>query len=242
MTTAKTQDEFPGGEPVQDDAWEALAKGELSREEEAFLRALAEESEPAAARLEAYAPLGDEFKARVVDKLADELAHQKQRNRFKLRSSLGWATGVLAAAAAALLAFMPRGGEPLPEYTLAVHGVAETRGAEQQTGPVRLLPQSELEVQLKPSAKVQGEVVLTLGLISNAGVVSLAQKAPERAPSGAFRLLGTLGELFPGVGPGRYRLVATVAREALSAQELAARAAAHDPDTETSELVFDAAP
>jgi hypothetical protein len=242
MTTPKTQDEFPGGDPAQDDAWEALAKGELSREEEAFLRALAEESEPAAARLEAYAPLGDDFKARMVDKLADDLAHQQQRKRFKLRTALTWGTGALAAAAAALFAFLPRGGEALPEYTLAVHGIQDVRGSEETTGPVRVVAASELDIVLKPSAKVQGDVVLTVGLVSSAHAVTLATKAPERAPSGAFRLQGTMDELFAGVSPGRYRLVAAVARDAIAADELADRVERSDPDTETTELLYEAAP
>jgi hypothetical protein len=243
MTTAKTQDEFPGGgEPAQGDAWEALAQGELSREEEAFLRALAEESEPAAARLEAFAPLGDEFKARTVDRLADDLARQRQQKRFRMRSVLTWSTGVLAAAAAALFAFLPRGGDPLPVYTLAVHGVAEVRGSEQHTGPVRLVPQSELEIVLTPGAKVQGEVVLTVGLIATEGKVVLARKAPERASSGAFRLTGTMDELFGPVSAGRYQLATAVARQAISADELTARATRHDPGTETAQLVYEAPP
>jgi hypothetical protein len=241
MTTAKTQDEFPGGEPAQDDAWEALAKGELSREEEAFLRALAEESEPAAARLEAFAPLGDEFKARTVDRLADDLAHQRQQKRFSLRRGLGWGAGVLAAAAAVLFAFLPR-GETLPAYTLAVHGVAEVRGSEQQAGPVRLVPQSELEIVLKPADKVAGELVLTVGLISSAGKVLLSPRSAERADSGAFRLTGTLSELFGPVPAGRYRLATTVTRQAISADELAEQAARQDPRTQIAELVYEAAP
>lgn len=241
MTTAKTQDEFPGGEPAQDDAWEALTKGELSREEEAFLRALAEENDADGARLEAHAPLDAAFRERTVDKLEEQLARERKVRRLKVRVALSWGAASLAVAAAALLIMLPGGGE-LPEYTLMVEGaVAEARGADQpRAGALRVLPQSQLEIVLAPRAIVQVEPVLTVALVSAAGAV-LAQKAPERARSGAFRLQGTVVELFGSVSPGRYELLAVVDRATVSAEELAARAKRGDPAVEKAELVYEAA-
>ncbi len=241
MTTAKTQDEFPGPE-AQDDAWTALTRGELSKEEEAFLRALAEESEPDAARLEAHLPLGEDFRARTADKLANDLARQRRQKSLRLRVALTWGTASLAVAAAALFVILPR-GPGLPEYTLAVHGtVAEARGAEPAaTGTLRVQPQTELDVVLTPAAKVEGDTVLTVGLVTPDGL-KIAQRPAERAPSGAFRLLGSVDELFGAVAPGRYQLLAVVGRKPLDAEELAGLAQQGDPGVEKVELVYEAPP
>jgi hypothetical protein len=241
MTTAKTQDEFPGGEHAQDDAWEALTRGELSREEEAFLRALAEDNDADGARLEAHAPLDAGFRERTAEKLEAQLARERKQRQLKVRVALSWGAASLAVAAAALFIMLP-GGRELPEYTLMVEGsVAQARGADQpRSGMLQVLPQSELEIVLAPSSIVQVEPVLTVALASDASTL-LVQKAAERAPSGAFRLQGTLAELFGSVSPGRYELLAVVDRQAVPAEELVARARRGDPAVEKAELRYEAA-
>jgi hypothetical protein len=224
------------------DIWQALTAGELSKEEEALLRALAEESDDDAVKLEAHAPLDEAFRARTVDVLAKQIEGER-RKRHNQRARFAYAGVGLAAAAAALFAFLPGNSEALPAYTLAVHGMlAEQRGAEENAanGPLRVLPETELEIALTPAQAVKGEPQLTVGLISQTGV-TLAHGTPERAASGAFRLTGPMKQLFD-VAPGRYTLAAVVAHAALTPEELAAKVAAHAPEVEQAALIYQNAP
>ena len=111
-----------------DERWDRLSAGELSPEEEAELRALAETSEEARLAYEAFRPLGPEFQARVVQKIqaqsqaeaeAAEAARKKQEPRklfYFPRPARFAAWGTAAAAAAASLMIFLREPAPLPDY------------------------------------------------------------------------------------------------------------------------------
>ena len=60
-----------------DERWDRLAAGTLTAEEEAELLALAETSPEAREAWEAFRPLGPEFQARVVEKIAAELSKKE---------------------------------------------------------------------------------------------------------------------------------------------------------------------
>jgi hypothetical protein len=227
------------------DAWEDLSLGTLSKEEEALLRALAEESEHDAARLEAHAPLGAAFEERTVDKLAAQLEAQRdvkakaEQQRFLARRSTTYMASGLAVAAAALLLFWPR-EDAVPPYTLNVLGsVAEVRGDTDHKGPLRLLPESPIEITLTPEVEVSEPLALTVGLVSGERVY-IARGQAERAPSGAFRLAGTMAQLFDAP-PGRYQLVTAVAHGPLDGDELRERLAEASSSVDTRELLYEAA-
>ena len=220
-------------------AWEGLSEGTLSKEEEALLRALAEESEGDALKLEAYTPLGDAFVERTVDKLAEQIKSEGQKRwRSRLRSTTFVASG-FAAAAAALLVLWPRYHD-YPAYSMNVSGaVKEQRGDAQVVGAMHLIPESELEVTLTPDAKVSEKLALTVALVGPGGCY-LAQRQAERAESGAFRLAGPMRELFDAP-PGSYTLVAAVADEPLTAEALRTRFESEPETVDAQALVYEAA-
>ena len=220
------------------DAWEGLAQGTLSKEEEALLKALAEESEGDALKLEAYTPLGDAFVERTVDKLAEQIKTEGQKRwRARVRTYTYAASG-LASAAAALLVFWPKGGE-LPDYSMNVQGaVQESRGATEVEGPLHMLPESNLELTLTPETKVDEALTLTVGLVGT-DQVYLARGQAERAESGAFRLTGTMRELFDAPA-GTYKLVATVDEKPLDGEALRERLESEPESVDTRNLSYDA--
>jgi hypothetical protein len=222
------------------DAWEGLSEGTLSKEEEALLRALAEESEGDALKLEAYAPLNDAFKERTVDRLAEQIKSEGQKRwRARVRSYTYVASG-FAAAAAALLVLWPK-ESALPDYTMNVQGsVQEQRGDTKNEGALHMLPESPIELTLTPEAQVSEALTLTVGLVDKDHVY-IAHGEAERAQSGAFRLAGTMGELF-AAPPGSYTLVAAVAPKPLDGDALRARMEHEPHSVDTRELVLQASP
>src|SRR5262245_17386152 len=108
-----------------DERWDRLAAGTLTAEEEAELRALAETSPEAHETWEAFRPLGPEFQARVVDRIATGLPKKGWRARvlpFPPTPARigGWIAAAAAAAAVLVRVLWPSG--PLPEYQMAVSG------------------------------------------------------------------------------------------------------------------------
>src|SRR5215218_8487003 len=79
-----------------DERWDRLAAGTLTADEEAELRALAETSPEAGDAWEAFRPLGPEFQARVVEKIA-----KGQGGRLLGFRPTAWFAGWATAAAAA---------------------------------------------------------------------------------------------------------------------------------------------
>ena len=144
---------------AEPDIWEELTSGQLDKELRAALKVLAEQRDDLARKLAAYTPLEEAFRARVTHVVAEQLTRGKQRRRF-LR--LGLPTLVMSMAAAALL-FVARPANDVPPYDLLLTGsVAETRGQSQAPGElVRVTPQSELELVLRPAQRVHGDVMPT---------------------------------------------------------------------------------
>ena len=229
---------LPPSDAAGADIWDELSAGQLDRRLHAALRLLAEEREDVARKLSAYTPLDEAFRARVTEAVATQLVHEAQRRRF-LR--LGMPTFMIGAAAAVLLTFtfQARG---VPSYALTVGGgVAEVRGARVEEAEVVLAtPASELELVLRPAQRVEGEVVLSVYLYGSGRAFPL-QHRPERDPSGAFRLVGSVQSLF-AAPPGTYTLAAIVARESVSADELAQKLSRHERDVQRMQLEFRSGP
>lgn len=143
------REELDAEQASLDERWDRLSAGELSPEEEAELRALAETSEDARQAYEAFRPLGPEFQAQVVRAIqAQSQAPEArrgggpepgklsgQRRPLPRRASrlAGW-SAVAAAAALVLFLRVPDTQPPLPGYTLELSGgIQEKRGG--QPGP-----------------------------------------------------------------------------------------------------------
>ncbi len=168
-----------------DSAWEGLASGELSPEEQALLRALSDESETAAVHYEAYAPLDASFITRTTDKLHANL--ERQRRSRRLRTIGGAASVVLAAAAAVLLFAIPQEGK-LGAYSLDVReGTANVRGKTTKTDVVYYDQNSQLVLIAQPEQRADANVVASW-LLLVAGKPTHVPARVEVAKSGAVRI------------------------------------------------------
>ncbi len=148
-----------------DERWDRLSRGELSSEEEAELRALAEASPEAGVAYAAFRPLGADFEARVAAALAAELqrpiAPQQPRPRllpfrFPDLRRAGWRTAAAAAAAvAAVLVLFLRPQAPLPSYALHLSGGSSAMRGERPAGTAPdFAPGERFQVILRPQTAV----------------------------------------------------------------------------------------
>jgi hypothetical protein len=145
---------------ADDDVWEGLTHGTLSKDEEAVLRALAEESEDDATRFRAHAPLDETFRARVTERLVARIDADKKVR--KLRRWMGGA-GLSMAAAAALLMLGTPTKSSLPPYVLSVQGAdATTRGGDRSGAEVRLAADAVLTLIARPDRRVRGPVTASV--------------------------------------------------------------------------------
>jgi len=196
-----------------DERWDRLAAGTLTAEEEAELRALAETSPEAREAWEAFSPLGPEFQARMVEKIAAELPKPKKKKEpwwgwllsllLSFRPAVrigGWVTTAAAAAAACLFVLLR--SPALPMYTAELNGGAQTfRGAEPSPDseqPV-FFSGSRLTLVALPAKPVDGRRLEVHGFLSpQRGKANLAPWEPEPdfeiVDNGAVRLRGTLGK------------------------------------------------
>lgn len=205
-----------------DERWDRLSAGELSREEAAELRALAETSEEAREVYEAFRPLGAEFQARMVSALSAELADQAPAESEEPRSWLlpfrpaitrfgGWATA--AAAAAAVLVLLLRPAAPLPDYVLAkVSGGTSTwRGEEPEAANVAVLaPGDGFQVVLRPDTEVtRAKSLEARALLLRGRELRNLETQSHIEPNGVVKLEGSLDGDLP---PGTWTLWAVVGR------------------------------
>jgi hypothetical protein len=187
----------PNHDDGADSAWEGMTQGDLGREEEAFLRALAEESEDDAVRLEAHAPLDAGFRARMVDVLSDEL--RKKRRAKARRIALGTGSAVLVAAAAVLLMLRPDDSLSLPPYTLSASGhVQEVRGSvDTEIETLRVGPNTTLVLTAQPATRVEHGVYVRVMARAGSDAVPVASQV-DLAESGAVRVTVRAADLpFP---------------------------------------------
>lgn len=142
-----------------DERWDRLSAGDLSPEEEAELRALAETSDEARDAYEAFRPLGPEFHAGVVGALREQglvpAAEAQEEKPAKLLPFRGRAGTVAVwgslAAAAVLLVVIQRPPAPLPDYSdPEVSGVSSFRSEQSETTVPVLVPGRPFEVMVRP--------------------------------------------------------------------------------------------
>jgi tetratricopeptide (TPR) repeat protein len=196
--------------------WEELAHGELSSEEQGFLKALAEADPELAEHAAAYAPINDESIERIAEAAQKSLWRHRARKR-----NLWWgsAAGALAVAAAVLLMVRPRAEDALPAYSLRLsQGLTMERGAAQAVAVPSFDAHSELDIIALPATRVSAPVSARAFLVRGAEIIAIpAQFSLE--PSGALRFRGKAQDVLRA-GPGRFELAIAIARKLPDDDEL----------------------
>jgi hypothetical protein len=161
------------------------------------------------ATLEAAAPLGGDFQARLVSSLARSLRAPAPARRAVRRSH--WVAGLSAAAAAVLAAVWLTSDAALPPYDDAFTATdREQRSGAEGAGTAVLSEDGILEWSMRPAERVEGAIDVVAFRRREGGPVEPWPVSPELAPEGAVRLRGTPRQL--GLTPGRWRLVLAVGR------------------------------
>ncbi|HEY2295484.1 MAG TPA: hypothetical protein VGM86_32675 [Thermoanaerobaculia bacterium] len=199
-----------------DERWDRLAAGTLTAEEDAELRALAAKSPEARETYEAFRPLGADFQARMIDRIAAELAKpaapEERRSRilpFRPFWRAGWLTAAAAAAAVLLLLLRsPASLPPLPMYMAdqPAGGVQAFRGG---ISSQSFTPGSTLSLVVRPQHPVTGKVAARAFLAR--GAEWLSWEPEIEVSQGGIRLQG---ELPRELQPGGWRLWVVVGRPA----------------------------
>src|SRR5215218_9705048 len=182
-----------------DERWDRLAAGTLTTEEEAELLALAETSPEAREAWEAFRPLGPEFQARVVEKIA---AGRGRLLHFPSVRIGGWVTAAAAAAACLVVLLRSPASMPVPVYSADLSGGVQTvRGDEPApaTGQPVFIPGSMITLVVRPRTPIDGQRLDARGFLSpQTGRADLARWKPEPefkiTDRGVVRLHGKLGE------------------------------------------------
>lgn len=187
-----------------DPRWDELAAGRLSNEEEAALRTEAEGSTGGREALAAFAPLGADFRARMVREVRAQLdspAPERTAGRRRTRSRARWWGAAAALAAAALLvAIWPEGEpSPLPGYEFVLEGEVRPDRAPAEPGDERSWREprvfaagNRFELVLRPDQAVEGEV--EAGTYRQQGDALLPWPLPvETTEAGTVRIAGTVG-------------------------------------------------
>lgn len=204
-----------------DERWDRLSAGELSPEEEAELKALAETSGEAREAYEAFRPLGPEFHASVVQAIREQgLAPAESKAleppakllpfRRRARFWTGWSAA--AAAAAALFFFLRNpASPPLPAYSMEVSGGISAMRGEQDEVEV-FAPGDRCKVVLRPDRSIaQAEPLAAHSLLAQAGDLHRLETTREKLDRGGAVMMEVL--IDQDVQPGDWTLLAVVGRQ-----------------------------
>jgi hypothetical protein len=205
-----------------DERWDRLSSGDLSPEEEAELRALAESSEEAHEAYEAFRPLGADFQASVVRALQErDLVTEAAPPAMKPRAGLlpfprrvvrfaGWSAAV--AAAVLVLVLLLRPPVPLPDYAYPEEGVSGGSSATRGGGTVTFAPGDDLQVVLSPKTAASRKLSLEARcfLLRGSELHRVEMPQSEFPPGGAVKMNGSLGR---DLSPGKWTLWTVVGRQ-----------------------------
>jgi hypothetical protein len=208
-----------------DERWDRLSAGELSPEEEAELRRLAETSEEARDAYEAFRPLGPEFQARVVRAIQEQSPAPEASREVDTAPSkqpakrwsfpwhpwrfAGWSAAA-ATAALALLLRLPVAPPPMPGYVAELSGGIQAMRGDQPGQTPTFSQGSRFELVARPETAVSGPVETRYFL--GRGDTLSPWSAPEVITTdGSVRIAGTVGReiLIP---PGEWTLFVVVGR------------------------------
>ncbi|HEX9670359.1 MAG TPA: hypothetical protein VGC93_12875 [Thermoanaerobaculia bacterium] len=218
-----------------DPRWDALAAGTLPPAEAEALRAEAEASPEKRAAYEAFAPLGEEFRERMVataraglapaapaksaaaprSSPAPRLPLDRRQRRLWLS---GTAAAVVLAATVVLVLLLPGlGSEPLPPYAARLAGgTQEWRGGETEVPAAEapavpvFAPGNRLELLFRPERAVGGRLAVETFVSRDGGLVPWTAPV-EISEHGAVRLEGVIGEEVR-LPPGEATLVVAIGR------------------------------
>jgi hypothetical protein len=220
--------------------WDRLSSGELSKEEEAELLALAEASEEGREAYEAFRPLGPEFHASVVKAIQEQegLAPAEKAVPRKPPAKLlpfwrraqfaGWGAAAAAVAAAVLVVFL-RSPAPLPAYSsLEIRGDQAFRGEESSLAEVTVLaPGDHFQGTLRLATTSRAKNLEAQYFLIRGKDLRRLEVDSDIDPGGAIKMKGAIGRDFSSgawilwavVGrPGKLPDPAEVARLSTGAQ------------------------
>lgn len=185
---------------AQDDArWEALARGGLSPEEEEAFRAEMGSSAAGAEALEAFTPLGEEFRRGVGDRILAEQASERSRpavSRHAPGRPFLWAAAALVLAAVGAWWLLGPGSSypPLPAYTASLSGGAQALRGDSAATPRQVFVQGNLfQLLLRPDEAVPGPLKTTAFFKTGTRIIPW-RPAVEAAESGSLRVSGRVGQ------------------------------------------------
>lgn len=200
-----------------------LVAGDATEEEIAALEREAETSEDARRDLEAFRPLGPEFRERIVEGLPKKQAEvtpfptldasTPEPPRPVSRYWIPLAAAALLAVAAGLWWLVGGVPGPSPDFGLAAYS-PELSGyvSDQRSGDVEPadLPTFEMggnfRLVLRPEREAGADTDFDLYLADEDGVLQAWTVGYSRSAGGAVRIEGALGEELP-IEPGRWTLV-----------------------------------
>ena len=186
---------------ADEEAWEKLARGELSDEEAAALGADLPPEEAEAMRA-LYAPVDRLVKARIAREASEQV--DGERKPRQARRWIAPTLGAISVAALVLLFAWPR--DTLPDYAIELSEGAATQRGDDRAPSARYRSSDRLEILLRPATRVEGSVSVSVfdgDVPWNVPV--------EIAPSGAVRIVGAAGNLLGA--PGVHQLTFFVGRE-----------------------------
>lgn len=227
LADAARQEEEEESRLRLDPRWDALAAGTLPPAEAEALRAEAEASPEKRAAYEAFAPLAEEFRERMVataraglapaaplPRLAPRRALDRRRRRLWLSAA---AAAVVSSATAVLVLLSGRGPEPLPRYAARLAGgTQEWRGGETEAPPAEAMavpvfaPGNRLELLLRPEGTVGGGLAVATFVFRD-GELEPWTAPVETSKHGAVRIAGVIGEELR-LPSGETTLVVAIAR------------------------------
>lgn len=203
-----------------DERWDRLAAGTLTPEEDAELRTLAESSPEAREAYEAFRPLGPEFQAWMVNKIA-KLQPKPQPFWDRLLRLLpfppptlrfaGWLTAAAATAAYVVMFLLPPAPLPaLPAYTLAeISGGSRAMRGEATEVP-DFAPGDSFRVVLRPDTTViRAKSLKAQALLLHGRELHDLEVENHIEPNGVVTLEGSLDR---ALQPGAWTLWAVVGR------------------------------
>ena len=192
-----------------DERWDRLSRGELSPEEDAELRALAETSEEARAAYEAFKPLGPDFHASVVQAIRKQDPAPPAKLLPFRRRLAGW-SAVAALATAASVVMLLRPLAPLPDYSMDVTKNVSAMRGEEPAETLVLAPGDGFTVYVRPATAVpSGSKLEALCFLTRDGELRPLDAKSEIVPEGTVKMEVSLDLDLP---PGTWTLWAVVGR------------------------------
>lgn len=210
---------------ARDERWESLTEGTLSEADRKELERLAQEDPTAGEAYEAFKPLDAAARERIAARLERELSAESPKEAPKETMPPAQVVplaprrrprmivpvvAAMAAAAAVFLLVSPRGGRPLPGYTLSLSSEQEVRSGAAEAEVPRLGPGSLIDLILRPEQAVT-EPVEVRAFLLRPGEAQAWTPPMERSAEGAVRIHGPVESLL-SISPGEWTLAIAVGR------------------------------